>query len=140
MPPLVNPTVGGGNCSMPQSMLPSLTVGDGDSDGSLGFSLDDIREMTAPLGVSVLSPLRFIVPNRRMPIFSLPEVSGDLEAQHLNVDSFVISRDELSDQEKATANSCFPSVELGFSNLENRSLFYSCIAFEQKVCFFYFSL
>ena len=34
-----------------QSMLPSLTVGDGDSDGSLGFSLDDIREMTAPLGV-----------------------------------------------------------------------------------------
>ena len=75
-----------------------------------------------------------------LPISSLPEVSGDLEAQHLNVDSFVISRDELSDQEKATANSCFPSVELGFSNLENRSLFYSCIAFEQKVCFFYFSL
>ena len=81
----------------------------------------------------MLSPLRFIVPNRRMPIFSLPEVSAGLEAQHLNVDSFAISRDELSDQEKA-------SVELGLSKLNNGSLFYSCIAFEQKVCFFYFSL
>jgi len=89
-----------------------------------------IDRFTEAFGValSVLSPLRFIVPNRRMPIFSLPEVSGDLEAQHLNVDFLLLAEMNCLTRRR-------PRSSLGFRNSIMEAFFILALLLNRRFAF-----